>query len=243
MKLWQDVSGNGQLNLTGGIFLFQGTAKTFSGAISVQSGARFLVGANFNSSSIAVNVESGGRLVGLNGTLGGAGSSVVVANGGVLSASNAETSGIFTVGGNLTLESGSLTNLRVNTETQYDRVSVSGLLSYGGELRFSLAEDLFQNSLETYSFDLFTGDLNTTGAFDLVSIYQEGVWVADLATTDDRVWSSESGQWLYSFDQDTGALQVAAVPEPGTIGLLVIALGAGVVLARRRNTAALSEVR
>jgi autotransporter-associated beta strand protein len=79
------------------------------------------------------------------------------------------------------------------------------------------------------SYALFTAS-STTGNFGTISL--SGNFSGTL-TQSGNVWTGSSNGYSFSLDQTTGALSVAAVPEPGVCALLGLGL-TSVLLLRRR---------
>ena len=121
------ISGAGSLTKAGtGIFTYSGTS-TFTGATQVSAGTLLLSGDL--SSSSGVNVASAATLAGT-----GNAPAITIASGGNLSPGNAMP-GLFTVAGNLLLNSGANLLLDIAGTTavmQYDRLNVAGTVSLSG---------------------------------------------------------------------------------------------------------------
>ncbi|MNX34842.1 Extracellular serine protease precursor [compost metagenome] len=113
-------AGNGQLSLTG--------TSSYGGSTTVSAGTLAVNGA-LNGTS-AVLVSSGATLRGS-----GSVTNLVVSNGGTLSPGNSP--GVFTVNGNLQMNSGSTLTVEINgvtAGTDYDQVIVNGTVSLAGNL-------------------------------------------------------------------------------------------------------------
>jgi len=113
-------AGNGQLSLTG--------MSNFGGSTTVSAGTLAVNGA-LNGTS-AVSVSSGATLRGS-----GSVTNLVISSGGTLSPGNA--TGVFTVNGNLQMNSGSTLAVEINGATAgtgYDQVVVNGIVSLAGTL-------------------------------------------------------------------------------------------------------------
>ncbi len=129
---------------------------------------------------------------------------------------------------NLTL--GNLTIIDLSN-TSYGAINVTtagtgstGLLIFNGELRLALDADYSS----TGTYDLFSA---TTYSGDLskFALYLDTTFLENL-TKAGEIWSGIYNNTLYSFDESTGVLEVAAVPEPKSMVLL----GLGALLAIRR---------
>lgn len=114
--------------------------------------------------------------------------------------------------------------------TQYDRISLTGGLTYDGTLQL----DLSQNSVDNTTFNLFTGFASASG--NLASIVSIGSFYNGLAfTRTDTLWKSTAapnGQTL-KFNQTTGNLVI--VPALGSIALASIGIAAAAWALRRRK--------
>ena len=205
--------------------------NTYTGTTTINAGT-LLVNRALAAAS-AVSVNSGGTLGG-NGTIGG---SVTVNSGGTLSPGNSP--GVLTVG-SLVLSGGSTTLLEVNgvttRGTDYDGINIttgSGL-TYGGNLTFSFGNSL-SNGNTLNLFSLITG--SATGAFANVTSTGSyaGTW-----TSSNSTWSFSNVTQTLTFDQTTGSLSIAAIPEPATLALCLLAAVAGLRLVSVRRRAASS---
>ena len=205
-------------------WVFSGN-NTYTGTTTINGGTLLVNGSLAAASAVSVN--SGGTLGG-NGTIGG---SVTVNSGGTLSPGNSP--GVLTVG-SLVLSGGSTTLLEVNgvttRGTDYDGINIttgSGL-TYGGNLTFSFGNSL-SNGNTLNLFSLITG--SATGAFANVTSTGSyaGTW-----TSSNSTWSFSNVTQTLTFDQTTGSLSIAAIPEPATLALCLLAAVAGFLSVRRR---------
>lgn len=250
------LGGNG-----GGIDTAAGTTLTYAGVIDGETGdltktgdgTLVLTGANTYSTpgnSPEVNhgtfLESGILLV--NNTVGsGTGDGEVVVAGGTLS-------GFGTIGGNVRMAPDAAAtvtaafdgvadrtlsisgDLRMNTGNTWlvdlvqdvggsaTRIDVGGVidLGTGTELAFNLSGDFTQGN--TYI-------LSSYGSLSGQFTYGMSLWA------DDTDMSVGGGLYRINYDDVGNTITLTAVPEPGTLGLLGLALG-GWFLRRRRNRAA-----
>ena len=205
-------NGAGVLDLIG--------VNTYTGATAVSAGTLLVSGQLGNT---AVTVDSGATLGG-SGSIGGA----VTVNG-LLSPGTSP--GVLTVA-SLAL-GGSGTSLfeidGVNVGTQYDQVSLTGGLTYGGTLSLNLSQLFGDNT----TFNLFSGFTSTAG--NLAGITSVGAEYGGLSfTRAASLWTSTpapNGQSL-EFNEATGTLGI--VPEPGTLALAAIGIAAAAWARRRR---------
>jgi len=159
-----------------------------------------LVNSDSNSGSGTTTVSAG--TLGGTGTISGA---ATVEGGATLTGATTGTTGELSFSGALTMDGGSiwLVDL-VNQSTIADSITVGGLLALGGSLNI-VDTGVFANDGSIYTIATY-GSLS--GAFSNVAFGNQLV--------------IGGGQWLVT---DTGtAITLTAVPEPGTLGLLGLAL-------------------
>jgi hypothetical protein len=199
-----------------------------------------------NSATLAVNNALGGGVTVASGTtLQGGGTiagATTIQSGGFLAPGNSP--GVLTFGGNLTLAGTTtmefLGTTRGNPTTGYDGIDLTGTnantLTYGGTLSL-----LFNAPLTAGVYDLFAiGSVNETGTFGNVSIGGSAVgssgglnitgtdWTANLTDTLASTWS-------LSFNNASGDLTIAAIPEPSTYAALAGLGMLGFAFYRRRR--------
>ena len=217
VQLTGPLTGMGSLTKTGdGVLTLGGASEAFSGAVSVDGGT-LLVNASLAGSS-AMSVASGATLGGT-GTVGGPTS---IAAGGVLA--TGASIGTLTFGGDLTLAGGAIWNWEFidNTLGNFDRaVGEDGklILPTAGAtaITLNILGDDTGHSVDWYDeFTIFVGEVENFVAslFDLVN---------------DSDWTR--GWRIFSDGQD---LILTAVPEPGMLGMLAMALLGLLALGRRR---------
>jgi len=164
-----------------------------------------------------------------NGTLGGVGTisgDTTIKSGATLTAgtrTNTVTE-TLTFSGNLTAESGSiwLVNLVQDVNGVSDMIAVTGNLGIAG----AIFQDAFTNAFtmgNKYTIATYTG--TQSGEFAYF-----GSWVGGTERT------IGGGQYLINY-ADMGAITLTAVPEPGTLGFLGLALGGFLVRRIRRRAA------
>lgn len=176
------------------------------------------------------STTSGSGLVQVNdGTFGGTGTisgNTTIGADATLTAATTGTTGALTFSGDLTLVSGStwLIDLVENNPLGVDRINVIGNLNLGGA------------TLDFRPTDTFSGNNYVIATFGNGPTL--GSTFAGLAEGD------TIGNYTISYGAVTaGAITLTAVPEPGTLGLLGVALGGFFFrrLRRRRTVASLSE--
>lgn len=224
-------SADGALSLTKtgtGTWTLAGN-NTYTGATTVSEGKLNINGSTAAGS--AVTVASGGTLGG-SGTIGG---SVTVASGGTLSPGNSP--GLLTIGGGLTLDSGSAIVMELNGTTRgtlYDAINVTGALAYGGSLTLNFgALSEAGNSYNLFDF----GSQN--GVFQGITLAGQ---YAGSFTNNSGVWTYDDNSLLFTFTQSTGVLNVSTsvIPEPSTYGVLIAAGLLAFAIFRRRRVVSVS---
>lgn len=207
-------AGSGTLTLTGN--------NTFTGATTVNAGSLLVNGQLGNT---AVTVNAGGTLGG-SGTIGGA----VTIAGGLLSPGTSP--GQLSLA-SLLLQPSSTVLMEITgttAVTQYDRISLTGGLTYDGTLQLDLSGTFADNT----TFNLFSGFTSASG--NLAGISSVGSFYNGLSfTRTDNLWKSTAatnGQTL-EFNQTTGNLVI--VPEPAAIALAGVGIAAAALARRRRG--------
>ncbi len=130
--------------------------------------------------------------------------------------------GDFTLGGSTEME---LAGTGGVPGTDFDFLSVSGVLNLGGTLSILGAGGFSLDSLGSYNlFDAssFTSNFSSVQVGSTALAFSGGEWIGD------------SDLSSYSFSPTTGVLTVVAVPEPASLALVAVALG---VAAARKATA------
>jgi hypothetical protein len=206
-------TGVGTLTLTG--------TSTYAGATTVSVGSLVV---NGQLGSTAVTVNSGATLGG-SGSIGGS-----VTNNGLLSPGNSPgqlSLADLVLGGTGTV----LMEIQGTTAGgQYDQISLTGSLTYGGVMQLDLSQTFADNT----SFNLFTGF--TAGSGDFSSITSTGSAYTGLSFTRiGNLWTSgtAAGGQSLEFNQTTGTLVI--VPEPAALALAGLGIAVA-AWARRRRT-------
>jgi autotransporter-associated beta strand protein len=109
----------------------------------------------------------------------------------------------------------------------------TGTLTYGGSLALTLGGLLPAST--TYDLFSFSGG-SQAGSFSSVAI--TGSYSAPLTNAGGGVWTGSQGDATFTFTESTGDLAVTIVPEPTSCLALAASVGLGVVMLRRRTTAA-----
>ena len=226
------ISGSGALTQSGAGTLTISGANTYTGATTVSAGILLINNTTGSGTGTAAVTVASGASLGGSGTISGA---TTIQSGGFLAPGNSP--GILTFSGDLTLASGSFTNMEITGSTRgtdYDGIDVGGALTYGGGLT------LTSNTLigvGTYNLFDFTGD-NASESGDFSSITLSGTaYASNEFIQNGDVWDAIVDNQTYTYSQVTGNLVVAttAVPEPETFALLGGLLALGTVMLRRRR--------
>ena len=222
------ISGSGALTQSGAGTLTLSGANTYTGATTVSAGILLINNTTGSGTGTgAVTVASGASLGG-SGTISGA---TTIQSGGFLAPGNSP--GILTFSGDLTLASGSFTNMEITGSTRgtdYDGIDVDGALTYGGTLTLTSNTLIGVGEYNLFDFTSESGDFS--------SITLSGTAYANNTFTQDGdVWDAIVDNQTYTYSQVTGNLVVAtaAVPEPETFALLGGLLALTYVLGRRRR--------
>jgi autotransporter-associated beta strand protein len=216
------LSGAGSLTKLGSGTLTLAGTSTYAGATTVSVGSLLV---NGQLGSTAVTVNSGATLGG-SGSIGGS-----VTNNGLLSPGNSPgqlSLADLVLGGTGTV----LMEIQGTTAgTQYDQISLTGSLTYGGVMQLDLSQTFADNT----SFNLFTGF--TAGSGDFSSITSIGSAYNGLSFTRiGNLWTSgtAAGGQSLEFNQTTGTLVI--VPEPAAFALAGLGIAVAAWARRRRTT-------
>lgn len=224
------LGGSGALTKsTAGTVTLSGD-NSYTGNTTVSAGTLTLATSGAINSSLVIDVQSsatlnvtavaGGFSVKSGQTLKGRGTVVgntTINGGGTLSPG--ASPGLLTITGNLTLSDNSTTNMEINSATvgNFDEVDVSGALAYNGTLNIPIAGSYPSGA----SFDLFDF-ASQNNNFDVIAL--NGSYTGSLNYGGAGVWSNTLGGQVFSFDNSTGILSIASVPEPLTAaGVLLLA--------------------
>jgi fibronectin-binding autotransporter adhesin len=189
----------------GGTLTLGNASNTYTGVTDVVGG-KLIVNGNISTSSLTT-VKTGATLGGT-GTVG----AVVVDSNGIFAPGD---SGIesLNVNGNLTLNSGSISNFEINTAGDIADLAISSaLLTFGGTLNVTRVGGAL---VAGDTFNLFDWS-SATGTFSTVNLPSLDTGL---------VWDQSS---LYS----NGQISIAAIPEPGAA--LLGGIGVLALLRRRR---------
>jgi autotransporter-associated beta strand protein len=208
-----DNSYTGTTTVSDGLLRINGDSSLATGAVSVASGATLGGSGTIGGLSSTATIASGGTLTG-----GNVGSSGTV---GVLDPLVTDAVGTLTFGGDLTASSGSIWLVDLVQGGTADLINVGGALDItGANLAINFGGGFVVD--QVYTIANYTGGL--TGNF---AGFIEGAFVDPNS--------------LYRINYGTGpsgAITLTAVPEPGTLGFLGLALGGFFVRRIRRRRAA-----
>jgi len=227
-----ELNGGGALNKTTVGTLILTDDNTYTGGTTVSDG--ILLANNTAGSATGtgvVTVQSGGTLSG-HGSV--SGNTTIESGGTVTAGFDGGSDRTLTFGGDLTAQSGSiwLVDLVEDSNGVTDHINVTGNLTITGAI---FTAGTFANShTPNNSYVIATYGGNLTGEFDF-----GGAWLNNTERTLD------GGQYLINYGGGSNSfITLTAVPEPGTFGLLGLAL-AGLAFLRfrkRRKEAAATVV-
>jgi autotransporter-associated beta strand protein len=221
------ISGAGDLDKAGAGTVILSTANTYVGTTNVSGG--FLEVNNTTGSGTGtgtVSVDSGATLTGYGSIQG----NTVIDSGATLTAGyNGDTDRTLSFAGDLTAATGSiwLVDLVQNVNGRSDTIAVAGNLGIAG----AIFQDAFTESFSMgnkYIIASYGGTI--TGEFTY-----GGLWQNDTQRT------IGGGQYLINY-ADAGAITLTAVPEPGTLGFLGLALAGFLTRRIRKRRAAAAQV-
>jgi autotransporter-associated beta strand protein len=254
-----NITGAGGLTKTGTGIATLNVAQSFTGRTTVSEGTlalgagASLASTNINLGTLAgqgtldVTALSGGITIGVGQTLAGYGTvkgNTTIASGGTLAPGNSP--GILTFTEDLILSEGSTSIFEVagtglaGASNGFDQALVSGDLTYGGDLKISIAGS-YNNAAGAFRGNIFqfTGQ---TGSFTSVKYSFDGTSYHDLeyfsASNTWQIWNdaflAQGDNGYIGINLNTGYLTV--VPEPASWALFVGGVSTVLIFRRRKNS-------
>jgi autotransporter-associated beta strand protein len=215
-------------------------SNTFSGGLNVNRGT-VLLGNNiiptngvvtngFAAGTGPVTVAAQAMLGGTNGAINGP---LTIQSGGMLMPGVQGTVSTLAAAGGLTLAAGSIFDVDINATNSFDRVWVTGGVSLTDSiLNLRLGANIPLTATNLFVLIDNDGVDPITGTF---AGLPEGSLISVVGGTSDGNFSGLFS--LTYFGQDGNDLVLTAVPEPGTVGLLVLGgILCGIHVLRRRRT-------
>lgn len=237
------LSGAGGITKTGSGRVTLTNANTFLGSTTINEGTLILSGTGAVSSSSTVDVKNGATLD-HSGVTGGTysfgtgqtlkGSGTVIGNSivnGSLQPGNSP--GVLTFTGDLTLGSTANSTFEIQSGTpdrgtNYDGVTVTGLLSYNGTLTLSLTTLVAGGTYDLFNFTSVAGNFTSV-------VFAGGAYTGTFSYDGSAFWNATSQGQTFNFELASGDLIISAIPEPSTTLLLAAALLTALLWNPRRS--------
>jgi len=223
-----DISGSAGLLKAGTsvhTLVLRGTAKSYTGATTINAGSVTLNTTLSNTASVTVGAS--GRLQGINGVIRAA--APVTVNGTINPGTSTTQVSTLTMG-NLSLNTGSTVGIDYSSATGAIDVLNVGALNLAGTVNLSLT-DITSGTLTVGQALMF---IKTTGVWNGVGFTVDGVVINDEAETFVRGNHTFMIDYNRTIGADTGvALVVTAVPEPSAAVLALLAAGSAFGVRRR----------
>ncbi len=222
------ISGDGDLVKEGLGDLILEEENSYTGTTDVTAG-RLIVASGATTGQGAVTIGTDGTLSGT-GTVQGEATIQ-----GALNPGNSPGNLTFEQG--LTLENTAVTTLEIAgyTPGEYSTLTItSGDLQLGGTLALEITSIFDVGEYDFSFFDVTSGSILE----DFDTILLTGLYSGSFVNQGDGLWTLAYGDNSFLFDATAGTLEaVVAIPEPGTIALL-LGTAAGLLAFRRRRSAA-----
>jgi hypothetical protein len=148
----------------------------------------------------------------------------------------------MTINGDLTLAGA--TDMEINGTTRgtdYDAFDITGTghaITLGGVMNLYFPDT--PDGADVGTYDLFSYGSNTvssTDHFTAINIYFNNVEQAPALSRVGQAWTTSLNGLTYAFNEGTGDLTLAAIPEPGQYGAAIGFLLGGLAWMRRRRQA------
>ena len=217
-------SYTGSTTVTAGTLALSGAGTLGTGALTVASGAILDISGRTADYSFAGAVNGTGTL--RTGTL------RTLTLTGTLSPATASTAGALNVSGKVSLGSAATSSFDILSDLSFDSINIAaaGVFTLGGSLVLDFDTGW---TLAEGTYGLFAGDGTLAGGFGAVSF--GGQFTGSFTEITNGIWQATAGDGTFTFDESSGILTVAAVPEPHQYGLAMAAMLVAIMAVRLRS--------